>query len=63
MYGLNGQSSGNDHVRQIMETINNDDDFCVEDETQTQEDDAALIEKLGIEAEDVHGPMKVVLQR
>lgn len=63
IYGLNGQASGEDHFRSVMENIDNDDDFCVEDEIKDQEDDANLIEKLGIEVEDVHGPAKVVLQR
>lgn len=63
MYGLNGQSSGNDHIREIMENIDNDNDFCVEDESQTRKDDESLIKQLEIEMEDVHGPTKVVLQR
>jgi len=46
-----------------MDNMDNDDDFGEEDESKATEDDAQLIEKLGIEPEDVHGPAKVVLQR
>lgn len=63
MYGLNGSSSNNDNFKKIMENIDEECDFKAEDEDQTREDDAALIEKLGIEAEDVHGATKIVLQR
>lgn len=63
MYGLNGSSSNNDNFKKIMEEIDDDCDFCQEDEDQSQQDDKQMIEKLGIEAEDVHGPTKIVLQR
>lgn len=63
IYGLNGSASGQEHFKNIMDNIDNDDDFCDEDESKATEDDASLIEKLGIEPEDVHGPSKVVLQR
>ena len=46
-----------------MKNIDNDDDFCLEDESEANKEDANLLQSLGIEAEDVHGPSKVVLQR
>ena len=63
MYGLNGSSSNNDNFKKIMDEMDDDCDFCGEDESQSQEDDSSMVEKLGIEAEDVHGPTKIVLQR
>lgn len=63
MYGINGSASGNTHFNKIIATFDSGEDFQQEDESQSQEDDAALIERLGIEAEDVHGPSKIVLQR
>lgn len=39
MYGLNGSSSNNDNFKKILESINDDKDFCQEDEEQSQHDD------------------------
>lgn len=43
--------------------MDDEDDFLAEDEAQEVASDKAMLEKMGIEAEDVHGPGKVVLQR
>jgi hypothetical protein len=61
LYGLNGTAGGADHFKKVMANYDSKKDFTDEDEVQQKSDDSNLIEKLGIEAEDLHGASKVVL--
>lgn len=63
LYGLNGTGNDqSDHAKKILEQMDDEDDwFDEEDEGAEGSSDKAMLEKMGIEAEDVHGPGKVVL--
>lgn len=61
IYGLNGTAGGADHFKKAIGNYDSKQDFAEEQEAEQKQEDQNVIEKLGIEAEDVHGAAKVVL--
>lgn len=62
MYGLTDQPSGHDLVQQVLDKLDFDEEFVIENDEVHQKNLTVIADEI-IEAEDIHSANKVVLQR
>lgn len=62
MYGLTDQPSSHDLVQQVLDKLDFDEEFVIENDEVHQKDLTVIADEI-IEAEDIHSANKVVLQR